>query len=117
MSNYFYQIYKSVQNLEIAELRRRIVALGGCVSWVDDEGEPIDGMDRPCVLVNTDCYAGDVDINKLWIDENGSFHINAEDNEYGYEVQNIEINEIAYGHIEYIFDYLPDIKIEGHGDK
>lgn len=98
---------RALRNHMVAELRQAIEAHGGSYSWYSEEdGEFI--QDPPIVMCNRDWGGGptDVKVRKVWIDKSGYMYIEAEENEFGYEVD-ISFDDIVAFHIAYIIEQIP----------
>ena len=97
----YYETYKATQALEIAELHRCLEAHGGVHEWGDETLMPI-------VCISTNYYTGDVRVTEVYIDGNGHLKINADEID-GWCQFTIDPEEVMYGHIDFIIDYMGEI--------
>ena len=98
---------RALRNHMVAELRLAIEAHGGSYSWYSEENEEFI-QDPPIVMCNRDMGGGpaDVKVCRVWIDGSGYMNIEAEENEFGDEV-NITFDDIVAFHIAYIIEQIP----------
>lgn len=100
--------YKNLQRQEVDRLRNVLQEKGGTYSWFDyDEEEFPSDANEPIVLVNTDYYAGDVRVRKVYVNYDGYIEIEAEEDEELVELT-LYVDDIAFGHIDFITDNIPN---------
>lgn len=98
----FYDILQSVKRHTIKEIKAAVKAHGGEYSWEDG---------CPIVAANPEySESGPVDvcINSIRIDEDGVLEIEGVDNEHGWEVRGLTIDDIFIEHLGYIIEYMDD---------
>lgn len=90
----------------VDELRKAIEAHGGSYSWYSEEdGDFIE--DCPIVMCNRDSGGPtDVNVRKVWLDESGYMYIEAEETEWGDDVD-VSFDDIVAFHIAYIIERIP----------
>lgn len=98
---------RALRNHMVAELRQAIEAHGGSYSWYSEEEEEF-VQDPPIVMCNRDWGGGpaDVKVRRVWIDDSGYMSIEAEENEFGDEVD-ISLDDVVAFHIAYIIEAIP----------
>lgn len=100
--------YKNLQRQEVDRLRNVLREKGGTYSWFDyDEEEFPSDANEPIVLVNTDYYAGDVRIRKVCVNADGHIKIEADEKD-GWAELTLDVDDIAFGHIDFIADNIPN---------
>ncbi len=104
----YYQSYKALQAFEIKELRRCLEAHGGSYNWNDEAHE---NETKPIICVGLDYYVGDVDVNRAYIDDKGAIKIDADEHD-GWADMTFDADEVQFGNIGYIMDYMEDILTE-----
>lgn len=99
----FYEEYEKIAAEEIKELRRCLEKHGGSFSWKDRN------IDYPIITVALNCsgWVGDMNVEKIWINEFGSIRLFGKAKEDGFETE-FRLDEIHYSHIDFIMDYLPE---------
>ncbi len=115
-----YAAYEEIKRREIDELKKKLRAFG-CVAHFgpDYTGEGATGADCPIVMCNIEGFEphpADVKITSVGVEIDGEVTI------MGYEIdkaggslccydeREISLGEIAYGHIEFITNAIPEVK-------
>ena len=100
----YYNDYKEIQALEIAELHRCIEAHGGEYDWNAPEHE---NEYKPIVCANLGYYVGDVDVNRVHVDIMGRIIIDAKEHD-GYADMQFDAEDVAFSHLSFIMDYMSE---------
>lgn len=101
-----YACYEEIKQREINELKEKLKLFGGEAHFGPDyTGEGETGKDYPFVLCNFDYDPVDMKIMAVKI-EDDELQVLGYDNDAGQYI-NISLNDIAYGHIEFISDAIP----------
>lgn len=101
-----YACYEEIKQREINELKEKLKLFGGEAHFGPDyTGEGETGKDCPFVLCNFDYGPVDMKIMAVRI-EDDELQVLGYDNDAGQYI-NISLNDIAYGHIEFISDAIP----------
>jgi hypothetical protein len=93
-----YACYEEIKQREISELKEKLKAYGGKINF--------GGINVPCVLVNDDTGPHDAYIHSVSFDDTGNIVIQGIE-EACTTMSEIFVNDIAYGHIEFIADQIP----------
>lgn len=110
-----YSCYEEIKKREINELKDRLRSFGGVAHFGPDyTDDGATGTDYPIVMCNLNDFAphpADVRIMSVGLSSDGRLTIN------GCEVCNgeervINLEDIAYGHIEFIIDAIPSVDAE-----
>lgn len=98
--------YEEIKQREIEELKEKIVAFGGCAQFgTDYTGKDATGTNHPHVCIHGD--DGPYDVRIEWCSyRDDVLVIMGYDEEAGQPID-IDIDDIAYGHIEFISDNIP----------
>ena len=104
----FYDDYRQLHAKDIAELRRCLEAHGGVYDWDAPEHED---ECNPIVTVGIDSYVGDVDVRKVWINDRNEIKVYAKEHD-GYCEGEFDVDDIHFGHVEFIMDYMKEILTE-----
>ncbi len=104
-----YACYKEIKQREIRELEERLKAFGGVAHFGPDyTGEGATGSNMPAVSINSDNRGPhDVLIHAVAFDDKGHLTILGDTLEEEEYPSDISLDDIAYGHIEFITDAIP----------
>lgn len=97
-----YDSYQEIKQREIAELKEAVMKAGGEVEFKEDE--------EPIVMVNFDDYAphpADVIITRVRLKDGKLLIDGFETYESRKYEKPIEVNDIAYGHLDFITQEIP----------
>lgn len=101
----YYDEYKKLHAKDIAELRRCLEAHGGEYDWNAPEHED---ECCPIITVGLDYYVGDVDVKRVYFDNDGNIKIHADEHD-GWADMTFGPEDVQFGHIDYIMDYMREI--------
>lgn len=99
----FYAMCDKIRKQEARELRLALKAHGGEFTWIDNDDEQL--YQPPIILVNLNDGPLDVVVHKAWLDDD-YIELLAYDNYWG-SLINIELEDIAPGHLAYLIEYMP----------
>lgn len=104
-----YRAYEEIKAREINELSERLKAFGGeCHFGPDYTGKYASGTDKPYIMVNTDEYGPiDAPVNYVYMGQLVDFPVVEIEYPDGNESKAVSLDDIAYGHIEFITDEIP----------
>lgn len=89
--------------LEKSELYDAVKALGGRYDWFTEKNE--EKCSPPIIAYNPE-HPLDITVKSVYF-ENDFLYFDAEDVEYGNEYNRCTLDDVEFGHIGFITDYLP----------
>lgn len=105
-----YFAFTQINDLEYSELYAAVKALGGRYDWYDEENN--EKCTPPIIAYNPE-HPIDVTIKSVYIGNDNSLYFDAEDVEFLHEYKQCNLDDVEFGHIGFITDYLPETESIG----